>query len=728
MLSRRTCILLAAATLIALDLRGAGGPSTDSLSVTAAHPDGAIQLDGRLDEPVWQQAGVVTELTQQAPRPGEPTAFKTEVRVLIIKDTLYFGFQCTDPEPAKIAIHSMARDGDDPGDDSISIVLDTYGDMRTGYFFRINAAGARADGLISDPEHPSLDWDGIWDVRTARSADGWSAEIEIPTRTLNFTPGLKRWGLNVERFVARERLTLRWASPTLDSFIFDLSRAGALTGTEELKQGRGLEFSPYVIGRMRDLFGQTSRAWQGTGGFDFTWHMTPQLAAVFTANTDFAETEVDARQINLTRFPLFFPEKRQFFLEGSNQFAFGLALGEGFIPFFSRRVGLLEGQQVPINAGIKLNGRAGNWNIGVLDVQTRESTLAPGTNLFAGRVSYDLTKKFRVGTILTHGDPAGLKENTLAGFDAVWRTSTFRGNKNFLVGGWTAFSAGDIPKGQRTGWGFKVDYPNDKVDCYGQINEFGDALDPALGFLPRPGTRQYQGGCSYKPRPARDGPFGWIRQEAFQNYYTRVDNIHGENESWQYLFTPVNVQFESGERIELDMTAQYELLPVPFEIARGLAIAPGPYRFTLFRAEGETSHHRSWGVGSATWFGTFYSGRLTQWNNFVNWTSRRGRLRLGLETESVFGHLREGNFVQRLWQSRVSWAWNPNLILTSFVQYDTDSQTVGANTRLRWTIKPGKDLFIVWNRGWRHVLDTPDLSLPPDTEFLALKIRWTFRE
>jgi hypothetical protein len=707
----------------------AGGATTEtSTTVAAGHSERPIQLDGRLDEPTWQDAGIVVELIQQSPHPGQPTPFKTSVRVLVVKDTLYFGFECADPEPGKIAIHTMARDGFTLGDDTVSIVLDTYGDNRMGYLFRINAAGARIDGLISDPEHESLDWDGVWDARTARSKDAWSAEIEIPARTLNFKRGLKSWGLNLERFVARERITLRWVSPTLDSFLTDLSRAGSLTGLEELKQGRGLELSPYLIGKMMDNFPAGSRTWQGTGGLDFTWRITPQLAAVLTANTDFAETEVDTRQMNLTRFPLFFPEKRAFFLEGANQFEFGLGLGEAFIPFFTRRVGLLEGQQIPINGGLKLNGRVGRWNLGILDVQTRETRLAPGTNLFAGRISYDVTNKFRVGTILTHGDPAGLRQNTLVGFDAVWRTSTFRGHQNLLAGGWTAFSAGDIPEEQRAGWGFTVDYPNDLLDCYTTINEFGDALEPALGFLPRPGTRQYQGGCGYKPRPAKTGAFGWIRQYFLRNYYTRVDSLQGINESWQYSATPLEIELESGEHIVLSWAPEYELLPGPFEITRGVVIAPGPYRFDRGLFGFETSHHRRWRFETENSFGTFYSGHLTHWLNRLNWTSPKGAWQLGLEAQNNFGRLREGNFVQRLWQLEFSRAWGPNVVLTSFIQYDTESQNIGANTRLRWTFKPGKDLFVVWNRGWQRLLMRPELTLIPDTEFLAVKLRWTFRE
>jgi hypothetical protein len=490
----------------------------------------------------------------------------TEVRVLVWEDSVYFGFSCHDPRPKALAIHTMRRDGDMSGDDTVSIVLDTYGDRRTGYFFQINAAGARADGLISDPERVSLDWDGIWDARTARTSDGWSAEIVIPTRTLSFTRGLQEWGLNVERFVPRERLTLRWSSATLDSFFYDLSRAGRLTGVGELRQGRGLEFTPYAIGRTKRFFGISPRAWQGATGGEVTWKATSQLVTVFTVNTDFAETEVDSRQINLTRFPLFFPEKRAFFLEGANQYNFGLGLDEQFIPFFSRRVGLLGGAQVPIQAGVKLNGRVGKWNLALLDTQTREmvvplqavqdlklpSAVVPSTNLLAARVSYDVNEHLRVGTLLTNGDPEALRSNTLAGVDAVWRTSKFRGDKNFLVGVWAGTTQGDLGAGSKVGWGFKIDYPNDLWDCNTSVNQFGTGFEPLLGFLPRPGTRRFSAGCNYQPRPSKDGPFRWIRQEFFENQYERFTNEQGVVESWGYFMAPINVRFESGDRFEFN--------------------------------------------------------------------------------------------------------------------------------------------------------------------------------
>ena len=714
-----------------------------------ARPSLSITLDGRLDELAWHEAPVL-HLVQQSPKPGAPTPYDTQVRVIVANDRLYFGFTCTDPNPRRIAIHTMRRDqtmgpdGQTRSDDTVSIVLDTYGDARTGYFFQINAAGTRTDGLISDPESVSLDWDGIWDARTSRTETGWSAEIVIPARTLSFTRALNEWGLNFERYVPRERLALRWSSPTLDSFPYDLSRAGKLVGVGSLEQGRGIELTPYGIGKTREEFRQSPRTWQAAAGGEITWKATPQLVTVFTANTDFAETEVDSRQINLTRFPLFFPEKRSFFLEGANQYDFGLGLGgesPQFIPFFSRRVGLLGGAQIPINAGLKLNGRVGNWNLALLDVQTREtfvipqvvqdlslsSPRVPSTNLLAARASYDFNKHLRVGTLFTNGDPAGLRQNTLAGLDAVWHTSAFRGNKNLLLGAWTATTEGDLGPGSRLGWGFKIDYPNDLWDCATSVNQYGDALEPLLGFLPRPGVRRTSLGCNYQPRPSRDGPFRWIRQEFFENQYLRYTDSRGTVESWSYFMAPINLRFESGDRFEFNWYPHGETLLGPFEVAPGIFIPAGSYEFTRWRLEAQTSEHRPLQFGTTTWFGTFYNGHLTQWENYLRWTSPNGRIQLDLQTENDFAHLPAGNFVQRLWSAQAAYAWNPNIVLSTFLQYDTESQNIGTNTRLRWTIKPGNDLFVVWNRGWQRMITEPRVTIIPQSDLLAIKLRWTFR-
>ncbi len=356
------CLAVCCCSLAIAETQDLDGP--DRIGLTAENPRGEIQLDGKLDEQAWSSTRNAVELVQQSPQPGEPTPYRTTVKVLVTRDNLYFGFDCEDPDPSRLAIHTMQRDGSLRGDDSVAIVLDPYGDGRTGYYFQINAAGARVDGLISGPESSSSDWDGIWNASTARTPKSWTAEIVIPSRTLSFTRGLNAWGLNLERSIARDQIVLRWASPILDSFLNDMGRTGILSGIGLLEQGWGLEVSPYGIMRMKAFFNEDlaisneeRRVWEGDPGLDVTYRITPQLAAVLTANTDFAETEVDSRQLNITRFPLFSRSGGLFFSRG--QTSLSLAWGLITISFLFSAVGWGFSEVSKYPFWLELNSMAG---------------------------------------------------------------------------------------------------------------------------------------------------------------------------------------------------------------------------------------------------------------------------------------------------------------------------------------------------------------------------------
>lgn len=722
---------LAVATLLALlETRAM---AAESATIAAGKAGGPVHVDGLLDEPAWESAAVIADLVQQDPRPGEPTAFRTEVRILVDSDNLYFGFRCFDPDPGRIAVHTLVRDGVLTGDDHVAIALDTFLDGRTGYVFRINAAGARQDGLIYGPESESSDWDGIWEGRARRTPDGWTAEVALPAKTLHFAPGAAAWGFNVQRFVPRERLTLRWAGISLDAAFIDMRRSGRLSGLEALRQGLGLSVAPYGLVRydwQREHDGSTT---DGDAGVDVTYNPTPSLTGVVTVNTDFAETDADVQQINLTRFPLFYPEKRAFFLEGANMFDFGTGIESSFIPFFSRRVGLFEGRRVPILAGVKLLGRAGRWGIGFLDAYTDRlgpddgSPAVPRTNLATGRVTYDATGHLRVGAIFTDGDPAGAVRNTLAGADVLWQTSTLFGNKNFSAGGWYARSAGDLAPGNPSGYGFKVDYPNDLWNVAAVFTQFGDALDPKLGFLPRPGTRQYDTYVAYQPRP-RGGPFGWVRQFYFELEPTLVENLDGVAESWRVFAAPFNATTQSGEHLEANWAPQFERLFVPFEISKGVVIPAGSYHFTRYRVEAQSSEHRPWTVGATVWFGEFFTGRLTQSVGYASYTTRSGRQQIELTSENDYGNLPEGDFVERLHQLRWTCSFSPDLVFSFFTQYQVGSGSMGWNARLRWTVKPGDDVYVVWNRNWIRTSEADGEHFERDSDQVIVKARWTFRK
>jgi len=735
--------LLRSGLLLAGLLLPAGRPQADALAAEAAAPDEAprvsvgraaspIRLDGRLDEADWALGGVILDLTQQSPVPGGASPYHTTVRLLTDGTTLYIGVRALDPQPGKIAIHTMQKDGDLTGDDAIALCFDTFGDRRTGYFFEINAAGARYDGLIADFETISPDWDGIWDAATSVDAEGWTLEVAIPGPTLRFATGDAAWGFNVQRRVARDRTVLRWTGTTLDARTSDMRRAGALEGAGSLRQGIGLSMSPYGLVRTDTDFRLDDTDTVGDAGADVAYSITQQLSGVLTINTDFAETEVDTRQVNLTRFPLFFPEKRYFFVEGANQFTFGLGLNEDFVPFFSRRIGLFEEERVPIDAGVKIIGRQGRWGIGVLDVKTGDIPAAPATNLFAGRVTYDASQHLRFGAIGTRGDPDGVSENWLGGVDAVWQTSTLFGDKNFAVGGWWSRTGGDAPEGdpggKSDGWGFKIDYPNDRWDNVFLVKVFGDSLDPALGFLPRPGIRLYRAASTFAPRP--QGAF-WqdkVRQFFFGAVGTFITDHTGEAESWEILGFPLSIETPAGGHAEVLLTPTYERLDAPFEIAPGVFVPIGEYHFLRERVSANTRPDRPWQAGGYAAGGTFYDGRLKELQGFVRFASSGGHLQMELNGLYLDGHHPAGDFVTHLWQLKTAYAFSPDVVLSFDGQYDSVSRNIGLNARLRYTIRPGADLYAVWTRGWLHPPGAERaLEAEPIDSEAVVKLRWTFR-
>ncbi len=709
-------------------------------TVHARMATGPINIDGKLTEPDWQTAEPMM-LTQQSPHPGQATPYITDVRVLIYHDALIFGFKCHDPNPKAIQVHTLAQDGDQFGDDTVSVVLDSFGDKRTGYYFQINEAGGRLDGLIGGPGNFSTDWDGIWNARTARTPDGWSAEIWIPAQTLNFVGGNGHWGLQLDRSIVRDQTELRWASPTLDADLYDMRRAGDLEIMAPLKQGHGVEFAPYSSGTMLRDFAPTDRNWMGASGGEITWRITPELAAIVTINTDFAETEVDSRQIDITPWPLYFPEKRAFFLEGANQYLFGLGLNSTFVPFFSRNVGLLDGYNIPLNGGFKLNGHVGPWSLALLDAQTRTayvpetvvqylglpSAKVDGTNLLASRVAYDVDKHLRVGAIVTHGDPEALVSNTVAGADAVWNTSEFLGKHSLQFGGWGATAQGDVPNGNREAWGLRVVYPNDLVNCTAGTNHYGEGFDPLLSFLPRPQTHQTDASCAYRPRPSPTGPFSAIRQASYELYYKRITDTSGNLQSQLFSFRPLNVTTNSGDNFAILAFADHETLTTPFAIVPSVTYPVGSYDFERYGAVLNTSPQRKIQFSNVSTVGGYYNGHLYHQTNSLNWTPFHGKVEAGVTADNYFAHTPQGSFVEKLWQFKGALSWSPDLSLSTFVQYDNVSFDLSSNTRLRWTFRPGDDFYVIWDRTWVRNTLQPGTSFDPDAESVTAKIRWTFR-
>lgn len=687
----------------------------------AAPAVGPIRLDGILDEPAWSNAPSIGPFIQSDPAEGAPSTEDTEVRIVYDGTAIYFGILCRDRAPESIIRTQLTRDAELDVDDRITIVLDPLLDRRNGFFFQVNPAGARADGQISNnSEDPSLDWDGIWDAAARVTDAGWTAEIEIPFKSLRIQSSQSVWGLNLERHIKRRSEDDRWASPSRDVWISNLAEAGQLEGLTGLREGRGLDIRPYVSGGDENSDGQFDV------GLDVFKSLTPDVTAAVTVNTDFAETEADDRQVNLTRFPLFFPEKRAFFQEATGVFdVAGLSDGRNdLIPFFTRRIGLLEdedgdGVEVPILVGTKVVGHPSNYNFGLIDAQTRDIAGNPltGQNLLAVRGSRNLLEQSWIGGILTHGNPAGTGDNTLIGADARLATSSFRGGKNLSLDLYFLRSMAD-GRTDHAG-GFKIDYPNDLWDVALAFKQIGDEFEPALGFVPRIGIRKTNLGIEYRPRPHRLG----IRQFFFEFRPEYITNLENRVENWRLFTAPFNVETESAEHLEWNVVPEFEHLAEPFEISSGIVIPPGSYQWTAFRAEANTATKRAWVIDLEYWWGGFYSGTRRQIELEVTLKPNTHLLlSAGIERNDI--SLPEGEFFTQIFIGNVNYNFSPDVSWANLVQYDNESRLLGLQSRFRWILKPGSDLFLVINRGW---IQEPTGTFRGAFDRGSAKLQYTFR-
>ena len=413
---------------------GGAEPLGERVAIAVKVPKGPV-VDGRLDDPVWDLAEDGGPLIQSDPDEGAQATERTEFRIVYDDRAIYVGVWCYDREPSKIVAREMARDRRIFSDDWIIIIFDTFLDRRNGYQFATNPNGARTDALITNNTGRNESWDTIWESRVTIDDEGWKAEVAIPFRSLSFDPDAVAWGFNIHRRVKRIGETNRWSGARRHLRSYTISEAGLLVGLEGLRQGVGLDVVPYVLSKLRDERRAGDTDTEFTGGFDARYRVTPNLTASLSYNTDFAETEVDARQINLTRFPLFFPEKRDFFLEDAGIFRFG-GLGSSssgrLLPFFSRRVGLSDdGDVVPTLVAGKVTGRVNDYNLGVLDAVLDEHTGLSVKNACVTRVSRNVFDRSSVGMILTHGDPNSDNENLMAGGDFGYYTAELFGGQIF---------------------------------------------------------------------------------------------------------------------------------------------------------------------------------------------------------------------------------------------------------------------------------------------------------
>ena len=698
--------------LVALVVMAAGPTTPVATAQEVARPalrvgrlSGPVTVDGRLDEPSWHAADSIPALTMIEPVEGGALVGRTTVRVLADADVLLIGIDCYDPDVSGIVSFSKARDSELENEDHVKLILDTFLDGRSGYVFAVNPSGARYDALVADfGEGENRAWDAVWEARTARRQDGWSVEIRIPVRSVSFRSGLSEWGFNVERRLERLQEVSRWASPVRDAKVTQPSRAGRLQDLPAFSLGLGLTVRPAMVAGFEKPSPDLETRGTAEPSLDVFQQLGPDALASFTVNTDFAETEVDDRQTNLTRFPLFFPEKRTFFLEGADIFDFGIGLKSfrrpELVPFHSRRIGLLYGQEVPLLVGGKMNGRLGQTNAGALVVRTGGETLtvdgdtaavAPAT-LAAARVKQNVFSESSVGAIATVGDPEGRSGSWMTGVDATFQTSRLWGDKNLIVGAWGMVTDREDLTGDRTAAGGAIDYPNDVWDLSLSYMRIGDDFDPSLSFVPRRSVQFWRGSAEWRYRPS----WRWVRVMYFEFRPTVALDLEGEWESYRVQIAPVNWQLESGDRVELNVVPEGERLVEPFAIAEGIVIPAGSYSWMRYRLEAEIASKRPVSGQITWWFGTFYSGTLHQLEGTLL-TKPAEFLTFEIAGEYNAGRLAEGDFNQYLLSGRLQVNFSPDLQWNVLVQYDNASDIVGANSRLRWTYHPLGELFVVYN-------------------------------
>ena len=710
------------------------------------HADGPVQnavrvekgpeLDGRLIDEAWSKAVPFTGFKQIFPSPDSEPSERTELRIIYDRDHLYIGVYCYDREPSRISGNSMAHDGsgasrESPTDDLVRVILDPFQDKRNAYLFVVNPHGARSEGLAFG-EHFSLNWDGIWNARSRIQEEGWSAEIEIPFKTISFKPELEAWGFNLERYIARKQETIRLAGIRRDAFFYNAAEAAPLQGIGGVKQGLGITFRPYgKAGIQKDHAAASGADRTLDGGFDIYKNFTPNFVGAFSYNTDFAETEVDDRRINLTRFPLYFPEKRTFFLEGSEIYNFGTTGAAyvpgrepGFIPFFSRRIGLYDSRHVPVLFGTKVFGRIGDTNLSILDVKTKKFDGIPGQNYVAGRIYQNILAESKAGFIFTSGSPTGEK-NTLAGLDLNYQTSRFQGNQNLAVGGWYVYNWNSLKSGKHQGYGFKIDYPNDLVDMAAVYSYYGDALNPGLGFIQRNGVQTLTLAFNYRPRPEKGLIGSLVRQLFYELRFNVYWDLQGRLETRRITAVPLKLQAESGEQFELNIVPTRDVLPYDFEVAHGICLPPGPYDFTEYAVLFKSAAHRSWKADVNWKFGAFYSGHYSNPEIGVA-LKLNGYATLDFRTNIVRGTLPQGKFKENVYQLKADFYLSPDLGMMNCIQYDDISNQLGVNVRFRWQIRPGNEVYFVYCKNWERRWD-PLSRFVPLEENGVFKIQFTIR-
>ncbi len=687
-------------------------------------------IDGRLDDAVWANAAYIDDLHQVNPVEYAEPSERTEIWLLYDDDALYVAARLH-TTPGTLTANMMRQGGSITDDDTLFVTLDPFNSRRSGYFFGINPHGVRFDGLYRNVSEYYSDWDGIFHAATQVYEDSWTVEYEIPFKTLSFDPTTDTWGLNFSRSVQQRNEDIAWVTRNRR---WDPSSAGLVMGFEGLKQGLGLDIMPSASVVNARTFGPGTSDSDFEPSLDIAYKLTPALNALLTINTDFSATEVDDRQVNLTRFNLFFPEKRDFFLREADIFEFGRigadnkngsisnAERQNARPFFSRRIGLSpSGEIVDLDYGGKISGRVGRWEIGALSIRQDEHEGIAADNLSVIRAKAGIGAESTIGVIMTDGDPSSNLDNTLGGIDFLYRNSRLPGGRTIEAGGWYQESDTEGVTGDSSAAGLGFSIPSNAGFRGGlSVREIGANFNPALGFLSRRDVRDYSGHVAYTHRPSG----GYWQSLYFALDGQRIERLGGGLESQSVGLTPLEMTSRRGDVIYIRSNFDKEVLPEPFEISPGVVIPIGEYSFADHGIEFRGAAFRKFS-GRITYIrGDFYTGDITRTFGNLTWQpSPRFRTRLGYTVNDV--ELPEGNFTTRLVTAGADVVFSSRLSWVNLLQYDNVSETVGVNMRLHWIPEAGREVFFVVNHNLQDFdRDNRFDSLSSDA---TVKLNYTFR-
>ncbi len=689
--------------------------------ISIARTTDAPVIDGVLDDEIWQSATVLSDLHQFQPVDhGEPS--EHSVFYITYSDRFFYvAARLYDSDAGSIIARQLIQGGGLGSDDSFEFILDTFNNGRTGYHFQVNPNGIRREGIYENPNDLNRDWTGIWQVESQIDEEGWTAEVAIPFNTLNFDPETEDWGFTIARTISRKREDMAWSSFNRR---INPTTTGVISGIRDIRQGMGLDIIPSMTAATTEDFTTNVTDQRYDPSLNVFYKITPNLTGALTFNTDFSATEVDNRQVNLSRFSLFFPEKRDFFLQDLDIFSFG-GLNQNGIPFYSRRIGLSNrGTPVDINAGVKLTGRVGRWNVGGLAARQGDFETLDSQNVFVGRAAANVLSESSVGAIFTHGDPTSDTDNMLGGVDFRYQNTRFSDTHSLRGNAWYQQSDTQGLNGDEKAFGVGADFDTQNNGFGGSVGYeyFGEDFNPALGFANRTGVESldFRGSGRYFFKGHK-----WLRNVfTFMRFgHTRLldtKEMQSENFFWRML----NFNTHRGDQAGFGVFRNKEGLQRDFAIRPGIIIPAGDYTFGGFNMEARISNQLEFSPGISLNIGDYYDGERMQINANVDWAPNE-HINFGFNYNYQDITLPQGSFDVRLVSANANYAFNSKWSWINLIQYDNFSDVVGINSRLRWNPQAGEDLFLVINYNFDAEGVFADLN--SNNAEIVLKYTKTFR-